>query len=77
MTNAELNKAVKAFVKAIKAGETNPESKEAHDQFDRLYGTDKTLKAHNAESLRLMIWLNSKYQYRPSHRFGNHVEPGK
>jgi hypothetical protein len=74
MTNAELNKAVKKFVKQIKDNQIDPASKEAHDEFKRLYGADLTLKAHNAESLRLMIGLNRKYQYLGIHRFGLHIE---
>ena len=74
MTNKELNAAVKKFAKDIKSKKIDPESSEARQEFDRLYGADKTLKAHTAESIRALLSLNHSYHYTPAHRFGIHIE---
>lgn len=74
MTNKELNAAVKKFAKDIKSKKIDPHSHEAKTEFTRLYGADKTLMAHNAESIRILLVLNRRYLYEPLHTFGAYIE---
>ena len=72
MTNAELNRAVKKFAKDLKSGKIEPytDDEKAKKEFQRLHDADKTFKALNADSLRIMIVLNRAYHFINPNYFG-------
>lgn len=70
MTNAELNKHVKNFVKRIESEAIDPHGKEAHDLFTTIHGADPSFKAFTADSLRALIVLNRRFHYVKFSDFG-------
>ncbi|HET8963757.1 MAG TPA: hypothetical protein VFM99_07665 [Chitinophagales bacterium] len=78
MTKQELNRDVKRLKKSIDRANVkdgNDErfafiEKEVKPEFKRLYRADDTLQSFSADSLRIMLRLNVRFNIVPFHQFG-------
>jgi len=79
MTATELNRDVKRLLKNIKAAEVWPANQDyiqngARKEFLRLYWADTKFEYMNRQSILIMLRLNLKYHFEPTHMFGIFIE---
>jgi hypothetical protein len=86
MTTKELNKAVKKLNEYIKGSAKGAEMSNDNTayfktleeyctpEFKRIIGADSSFKSFTADSLRILIKLNSKHRFVPFHQFGLQIE---
>ena len=83
MTTKELNRDIKKLKRSVDKMKTSEHTndqwfefieKQIKPEFIRLYNADNTMKALNADSLRIMLRLNVRFRFINFHSFGLMIE---